>query len=885
MKNLFTVLTSLLILSLAVYYFLPVNSVSEPNDTTLRYSTGTRDNPKAREVYEFNMLKNPATGKIPAGIRLKELELAKKNLYKSSSLGKSYFSSWSFRGPSNVGGRTRALAVDVTDDNIFLAGGVSSGMYRTTNQGDTWTKVTSDDALPNVTAIAQNKKPGKTNIWYYGTGEKLGNSASASADFLGNGLYKSTDNGLSWNVLPATYSITPESVDPFDYCYRLVTNPFSSYDDEVLAALVGGIARSTDGGETWEPVLGYWGENMSIITDIALAENGKFYASFSTVGAGGTSNSAGIYTSSDGENWTNITPVNFPSAHIRTIIAPSKSNPNKVYFLSNLPTVSNNDNNQLWVYNAGSNTWERKMNFSSDFSTQGEYCMALAVHPTDENIVFVGGVGLFRTDDGFSSQNMKHIGGDSDIHPYYVYPNHWVDQHVITFLNNSPSTMVSGNDAGVSLTTNCTADSVVWEYKPNNYITSQFYTLDISPNSNNQTIMGGLQDRGTWGIDDASLEWDQVPYAGDGSYCALTSNDSLFYISIQNGKIVRMFLDNDDLIITRVDPGEAGLFITPFELDPNNQNVMYLAKGDTLYRNSNLSAIPFEDDGEPTYLNWEPLFAFDQIITAVTVSKNPADIIYVGTFDGSVYKVTYDETGSSSELISGSDWAGYPICIAVNEENADEIITVFSNYEIPSLYHSLDGGNNWTDVSGSLEEFPDGSGSGPSCRWANIVTHGTNKMFLVGTSTGLYYTYNLQGQSTNWIHEDGVIKNSVVSMIKSRNSDGFVALSTHGKGVYSTTISTDVRNEIVLTDYSLSQNYPNPFNPSTKIEFVIPAASHVSLKIFDITGREVKTVINKNMQGGRHSVDFNAASLASGIYFYKISADKFNETKKMTLIK
>lgn len=85
--------------------------------------------------------------------------------------------------------------------------------------------------------------------------------------------------------------------------------------------------------------------------------------------------------------------------------------------------------------------------------------------------------------------------------------------------------------------------------------------------------------------------------------------------------------------------------------------------------------------------------------------------------------------------------------------------------------------------------------------------------------------------------------------------------------------------------YSLSQNYPNPFNPSTKISFALPQAGNVKIVVFDLLGREVEVLVNEFRTAGNHTVDFNAASLASGVYFYKIEAGDFTATKKMLLIK
>ena len=91
--------------------------------------------------------------------------------------------------------------------------------------------------------------------------------------------------------------------------------------------------------------------------------------------------------------------------------------------------------------------------------------------------------------------------------------------------------------------------------------------------------------------------------------------------------------------------------------------------------------------------------------------------------------------------------------------------------------------------------------------------------------------------------------------------------------------------ELVPTQYELSQNYPNPFNPATKIRYQLPNASKVVIKIYNILGSEVMELVNEQKEAGIYEAEFNAKSLASGTYIYKISADNFVQTKKMILLK
>ncbi|HEX3074846.1 MAG TPA: T9SS type A sorting domain-containing protein, partial [Ignavibacteriales bacterium] len=89
----------------------------------------------------------------------------------------------------------------------------------------------------------------------------------------------------------------------------------------------------------------------------------------------------------------------------------------------------------------------------------------------------------------------------------------------------------------------------------------------------------------------------------------------------------------------------------------------------------------------------------------------------------------------------------------------------------------------------------------------------------------------------------------------------------------------------VPAQYSLSQNFPNPFNPATKIRFMIPRDNFVSVKLYDMLGREVAVLLNREMEAGSHELLFDGASLASGVYIYKINAGSFTEAKKMNLLK
>lgn len=131
------------------------------------------------------------------------------------------------------------------------------------------------------------------------------------------------------------------------------------------------------------------------------------------------------------------------------------------------------------------------------------------------------------------------------------------------------------------------------------------------------------------------------------------------------------------------------------------------------------------------------------------------------------------------------------------------------------------------------------------------------------------------------------IGNLICSMVVTRNSDGLIAVSTHGGGVFSSNIVTGIESKTskIPAAYVLSQNYPNPFNPTTKIQFDLPKSGNVKIIVYDELGREVKQLVNNDYAAGQHSVSFDASRLASGVYLYRLTAGNFVQTRKMMLMK
>ncbi len=210
--------------------------------------------------------------------------------------------------------------------------------------------------------------------------------------------------------------------------------------------------------------------------------------------------------------------------------------------------------------------------------------------------------------------------------------------------------------------------------------------------------------------------------------------------------------------------------------------------------------------------------------------------------------------------------------IAINPANSNEILVVLSNYKLVGLYHSSNGGQSFTAVEGNLVGT---ESNGPSLRSATILPLPATTIYFLGTSTGVYSTNLLDGSSTIWSQEGAdEIGNVVVEDITSRTSDYKVAAGTHGRGIFIATYSPaevgDEDSNGLPDAFQMSQNYPNPFNPATTIEYVLPAAQHVVLKVYDMLGKEVDQIINSAVPAGTHKIQYQPQSLASGVYVYMI---------------
>ncbi|MEQ8471181.1 MAG: FlgD immunoglobulin-like domain containing protein [Marinoscillum sp.] len=920
---------------LIVFFFCMVRSEQFIPNYTIKIihkasEIGTKEDPQARFNYEINMLVDPKTGQIPSNITLKERRFAQTIPTKTSYFTKSgerlTQNSYQKSGPFNVGGRTRAISFDTQDENTILAGGVSGGIWKTTNGGTNWVRTSHPSLRNSITCLAQDKRNGHESTWYFGTGELLGNSArSLVSPYRGSGLYRSTDNGDSWAALPSTLdNATPdEFTSQFQYSWRILSNSFNTTEDEIFLAAYGGVLRSKDSGTSWSVVLG---ENLTglvdtdlncsrapFYTDIHQTNQGYLYAALSSSNSE-TMNEcnednvlfgpAGYFVSLDGKDWARILPTTLPGYHERTVIT-SNNQGNKVYFLteSDIGTRLYRFELESLIGFRAEGKWfdlsENIPDFGGSYglyNSQEGYNMVISVHPANDNLIYIGGTNLYRSTDGFtSSENTSWIGGYSTENDASVYDNHYPDQHAIIYYPSNPNKMISTNDGGIRITNNNLKDTVVWRSLNNGYVTSQFYAVAQRNDASSSEIIGGMQDMGSF-LKTAPGEnpsWTRI-LGGDGGYCAITPNADYKYVSFQRGQIYRITQNSTGKIesYARVDPTHGGkgarqyLFINPFEIDPANANRMYVPGGDVLWINENLAQIPGGSQ-KPSNVNWHRLRETkisSGIYTTIAKAVN-ADICYAGVTETNPHIVklenTYDLDNFDMKLITNNNFpaSGHIACIAINPEDALHFLVIFSNYDIPSIFETHDGGLSFTDISGNLEEYPNGEGSGPSVRWGEIIPTVTGYSIYVGTSTGLYSSAIIAGSESIWTREaEDVIGQAVITMLDYRTLDGRLVIGTHGNGVFESYI-TDAKlfTPIVNTPVSIAAKvYPNPFVSSTTLEYELPENGEVQIDLFDSGGKLVRNMLWAPQYAGINKISWDGTNNAGvrvrpGVYILKLN--------------
>jgi hypothetical protein len=246
--------------------------------------------------------------------------------------------------------------------------------------------------------------------------------------------------------------------------------------------------------------------------------------------------------------------------------------------------------------------------------------------------------------------------------------------------------------------------------------------------------------------------------------------------------------------------------------------------------------------------------------------------VYVGTDQG-----FYRSVNNGADWIEVNNGISGDRVILTIVKNGDAL---FAGTNGNGVWYSTNVDSGWVAANTGLP----GNGSGGMLPITAIAVY-ENNIFAGTSGSGVYVS---KDKGLHWIAvNDGLSYQNIRSLGINRDT---LFASTFLGGIWSRPVSeittaVEKNNETIPDQFVLEQNYPNPFNPSTTFHFILPYRLFVSLKIYDVMGKEIATVVSEEMHSGIYERRWNALGVSSGIYFYRLQAGSFSETKKLVLIK
>ena len=672
-------------------------------------------------------------------------------------------------------------------------------------------------------------------------------------------LYRSTNDGDSW--FPS--GLNGKEVDNIFVSttgFIFITSHYRYIDEFGNIIWVTEPYRSTDNGENWNIV------NVSVETTDCWAEDqdGNLYVDGWNSPGGGFK----ILKSTDGgENWV------LWSYH-------SLGSSNDFLFFDSYIFRSDESNGIWQLIN---NSWVKR--FPSQSGGLGTSC----IERTPTGVLLAGtqtpGQGVYRSLDsaanweriysaGIENTMVKSIIIDSDGIVFAATSNGifkstdegetWVqyglqNSSVRTIVLTSSDVLLAGNDFGMHRW----IDGINgWEEANIGLYVNRTYSLVV-----NQTTSSffAATNTGLFRTTDNGEFWEFVLSADYGEEWIGTLNKTALLFDVQSNSL---FTADFQEFHRSTDDGNTWITSSlPFNSDilclENGSEPGIIFGGGASYPDWRYTTFFYSSDyGE----NWSQTFLGGPggPPLGCLATNEISDYLFAGTEGSGIYRST-DQ---------GAFWRTFNVGLvntnvqSIATNSAGDIFLGTYN----GVFRSRDQGGNWTWV---------GLGSD------TVLVLAINSVgnVLAGTFNGQVYKSNDDGDS--WFDfSDGLKFTTVRSLIVDENDIAFVG--TVSEGVFRTihtTVDVDENDDKIPNEFSLSQNYPNPFNPSTKIKYSIPYSSKVFIKVFDILGNEIETLVNEEKSVGTYELTWNATNLPSGVYFYQLKAGSFIETKKMILLK
>lgn len=701
---------------------------------------------------------------------------------------------WKHIGPSHMSGRITDIAKPLDQPYTFYVTSASGGVWKTSNEGTSWTPLFDDAPSAAWGAVAVDPQNSDT-VWIGG-----GESNIFRSSMAGTGIYRSNDAGKTWQHL---------GLADTQHIARIIVHPKNS--DVVYVAAGGheytpneerGVFKTTDGGKTWRKVL-YETEMVGANDLVIDPENpDNLYATMwhrirrpwsdPVPGPGG-----GIYLSNDGgESWMRAfkgLPERKRTGRIGISLA--ASNPQVIYALIDNHEIArkakegeldsygrpkkdiikgaevyrSNDAGKSWTKVSKSNRTMERL-----FSTYGWVFSQIRVDPSDENTSYIMGVALLKsTDGGVEYKPLYDRGLHGDHHAMWIHPS-------------NSSYIINGNDGGVNLSYDAGNS---WKNIENLPVV-QFYNLELD-NESPFNVYGSIQDNLSYVGPSTHqpersdpYEW-KLTHGGEASYHAIDPDDpNTLYSESFYGSINRTDLATNKTKSIKPKPGKGepelrGQWLAPFQLSTHNSRVVYhgmqyvfrsLNRGDSWDRISpDLTAYDPSKQGNISYS------------TISSLSESPIEfgVVYAGTDDGRLH-MTRNSGDKWTEITNGipRKWVSR---VAASKHDAGTVYLTLNgkrdnDFQI-YVYRSTDYGQTWTDISKGIPGGP-----------ANVIYEDPFKkdVVYVGTDMGVYVSKDA-GKSWHVFGSDLPI--TFVHDLKIHPRDKVMVIATHGRGIWKINLS------------------------------------------------------------------------------------------------
>lgn len=866
--------------------------------------------PNAYFEQQWELTMNPSLGRPTPEVLIRlQQQLATQNSQERTP-GDRYDNAWEERGPNNIGGRTRAILFDPNDINNanpaddytrVFAGSVSGGLWVNddiTDANSSWQLVA---GLPdNISVSVIIADPNNTNILYLGSGESY-----VTGDAVGNGIYKSTDGGTTWqqifggNFGTSSVDGATHYVDGVFYIndlvarnnngtteiyaavasavYRNATAPFN-----VLGFDERGLYKSDDGGSNWSRFPIQYGSGLyrnpndieiDLNNDIWLTTTGDFFNNF-----GGQ-----IYTSSDGITFQQKYAV--PSAK-RTEIEPSSTTPGTFWILAEVNNQADifftNDNFTTVTTFVEPNDADNGIP-ATDF-TRNQAFYDLTVEADQNDNLYVGGIDLFKynTANGNWDQisKWKNDSGLENITASLIH----ADQHAIVFRPNNHNQALIGNDGGVYYSPNISTsvnDANAIQKRIKDYNVTQFYAGAIAQNDiiDGDDIAGGTQDHGSLSKIDAATGINDFSsiISGDGVYLEIDEIDGYAVISFPFMNYAHVPYPSFDISVGYFIAFESntasfreGEFVNAAVLDKTLDILYTNASTSTgsyrIGQNSNVNG----GNGNVTTFNLtDPLL--NNPPTALKISAD-GQTLYAGLKTGRLLKIDNPHTQTPTFTdISDTNFVGSISDIEFGLTE-DELLVTFHNYGVSNVWFSDNKGVSWQNKEGNLPDLP------VKCVLMNPIISAGSEVIL-GTDLGVWRTQDFDTASPTWIQSNNGMRAVSVVDLDLRTSDNTVLAATYGRGLFTGKFLSGTLN---TTEFEQENNFTiYPTVSDGRIRLSANENGKSLITIYTMTGQQVyNQEVNLTKNTPRN---INLTNLSSGMYLFKIQQGTRSKISKILI--